>query len=87
VMTARDSYREPRPPKEAIAELRAVAGTQLDARFVELFIEMLEEHKLSFQHGSDADFEAELNLEARIIRHAAAQSAKRPLFADSPAPQ
>lgn len=77
VMTARDSYREPRPPVEAIAELRAVAGTQLDPFFVELFIEILEEQRLSFRHGSDADFEAELNLERRINRHAAAAPRKR----------
>mgnify|MGYP001062213745 CR=1 FL=1 len=87
VMTARDSYREPLPHDEAIAELRAVAGTQLDPRFVELFIEMLEEDGLTFQHGSDADFEAELNLEARIIRHAAAQAAKRPRYAQLPVPR
>jgi len=86
-MTARDSYREPLPHDEAIAELRAVAGTQLDPRFVELFIEMLEEDGLTFQHGSDADFEAELNLEARIIRHAAAQAAKRPRYAQLPVPR
>jgi putative nucleotidyltransferase with HDIG domain len=69
VMTARDSYREPCSPEEAIAELREVAGTQLDARFVELFIELLEEKGVSFQHGSDADFEAELQLERRIEQY------------------
>ncbi|MGH2963006.1 MAG: HD-GYP domain-containing protein [Pseudonocardiaceae bacterium] len=38
-MTARDSYRPPVSPREAIAELRRVAGTQLDPAFVDLFVE------------------------------------------------
>ena len=32
VMTARDSYRRPVSPEAAMAELRRVAGTQLDPR-------------------------------------------------------
>jgi len=65
-MTARDSYRKPVSSFEAIQELRRVAGTQLDARFVGIFIELLEGKDLSFRHGEDADFERELSLEARI---------------------
>ena len=41
VMTARDSYRKPVSSFEAIQELRRVAGTQLDAEFVEIFIQVL----------------------------------------------
>ena len=70
VMTSRDSYRSPVSSFEAIQELRRVAGTQLDARFVELFVELLEGKDLSFRHGEDADFEAELALEARIAETA-----------------
>ncbi|HEU5063499.1 MAG TPA: HD-GYP domain-containing protein [Solirubrobacterales bacterium] len=66
VMTARDSYRTPMSSYEAIVELRRVAGKQLDARFVEIFIELLEGKDVSFQHGEAADFEKELALEARI---------------------
>jgi HD-GYP domain-containing protein (c-di-GMP phosphodiesterase class II) len=66
VMTARDSYRAPVSSFEAIQELKRVAGTQLDARFVEIFIELMEGKDLSFRHGEDADFEKELELEARI---------------------
>ncbi len=66
VMTARDSYRKPVSSFEAIQELRRVAGSQLDARFVGIFIELLEGKDLSFRHGEDADFESELSLEARI---------------------
>jgi putative nucleotidyltransferase with HDIG domain len=66
VMTARDSYRSPVSTYEAIQELRRVSGKQLDARFVEVFVELLEGKDVSFQHGEEADFEKELTLEARI---------------------
>ncbi len=66
VMTARDSYRQPVSTHDAIQELRRVSGKQLDARFVEVFIEVLEGKDVSFQHGEAADFEKELALEARI---------------------
>jgi putative nucleotidyltransferase with HDIG domain len=65
-MTARDSYREARSSFEAIAELRRVAGTQLDAELVEIFIAMLADKPLAYRHGEDADFEAELALDKRI---------------------
>jgi putative nucleotidyltransferase with HDIG domain len=70
VMTARDSYRTPTSSYEAIQELRRVAGKQLDARFVEIFIELLEGKDVSFRHGEEADFERELSLEARIAETA-----------------
>jgi putative nucleotidyltransferase with HDIG domain len=66
VLTARDTYRPPISSSEAIAELRNVAGSQLDARFVELFIEILEREGIGFTHTEDADFEKELALEERI---------------------
>ncbi|MFN8160721.1 MAG: HD-GYP domain-containing protein [Solirubrobacterales bacterium] len=70
VMTARDSYRSPVSSFEAIQELRRVAGKQLDERFVEIFVELLEGKDLSFRHGEDADFERELALESRIAETA-----------------
>jgi putative nucleotidyltransferase with HDIG domain len=70
VMTARDSYRTPMSSQDAIDELRRVAGAQLDARFVEVFIELLEGKDVSFQHGEAADFEKELALESRIAETA-----------------
>jgi len=70
VMTARDSYRTPVSTHDAMQELRRVAGKQLDARFVEIFIELLEGKDVSFQHGEAADFEKELALEARIAETA-----------------
>ena len=66
VLTARDTYRHHVSSADAIAELRRVAGTQLDGRFVELFIEILEREGLGFTHTEDADFEKELALEERI---------------------
>jgi putative nucleotidyltransferase with HDIG domain len=75
VMTARDSYRDPVSSLEAIEELRRVAGTQLDERFVEIFIGMLEKQQLSYRHGEDADFEAELALDRRIREYVGVRSA------------
>jgi putative nucleotidyltransferase with HDIG domain len=66
VMTGRDSYRSPVSSAEAIAELRRVAGTQLDADLVELFVErVLAVEDVAFRHGDDADFEAELEAERK----------------------
>jgi HD-GYP domain-containing protein (c-di-GMP phosphodiesterase class II) len=69
-MTARDSYRDPVTPAEAVAELRRVSGTQLDGELVELFIKLLERKGVAFHHGDDADFESELDLERRIRQYA-----------------
>src|SRR3954470_22907045 len=41
VITARDSYRKPLSSEEAVAELREVAGSQLDPNVVHIFIELL----------------------------------------------
>ena len=70
VMTARDTYREPVSQSEAMAELRRVAGTQLDAQIVELFIDLVTNHGLRFQHTGEADFEAELALDRRVRDYA-----------------
>jgi putative nucleotidyltransferase with HDIG domain len=76
VLTARDSYRTPGSSYEAIQELRRVAGTQLDAEFVELFIEILDGKNLSYRHGEDADFDAELALERRVHEYASARAGR-----------
>ncbi len=70
VMTARDSYRKPVSSEEAIAELRRVAGTQLDPEIVEVFAALLDSGDLSFRHGDDADFEAELGFGQLVRRYA-----------------
>jgi putative nucleotidyltransferase with HDIG domain len=65
-LTARETYRSPMIPQDAMTELRKVAGRQLDAELVEQFIAMLErEGPVTFAHGDDADFEAELAFERR----------------------
>ena len=66
VMTARDSYRNAVSSQDAIGELRRIAGTQLDPRFVDVFIEILADKDLAYRHGEDADFEHELALDRRI---------------------
>jgi hypothetical protein len=67
VMTARDSYREPMSEEAAAAELRRVAGRQLDAELVEVFLTQVVGHEATaFTHGDDADFEQELAFDARV---------------------
>jgi putative nucleotidyltransferase with HDIG domain len=75
VMTARDSYRDPVSQAEAIAELRRVSGAQLDGELVEAFIRILERSDLQFQHTTDADFERELDFDARVRGYALPQAA------------
>jgi putative nucleotidyltransferase with HDIG domain len=70
VMTARDSYRSPVSPFEAMKELRRVAGAQLEPRFVAIFIQLLEGRDVDFYPEEAADFERELALEARIAETA-----------------
>jgi putative nucleotidyltransferase with HDIG domain len=65
-LTARETYRSPMTPQDAMTELRRVAGRQLDGELVEKFIALLErEGPVTFAHGDDADFEAELAFERR----------------------
>lgn len=70
VMTARDTYRDPVPADDAIAELRRVSGTQLDGDFVEAFVRVLKGRDVKYLHGEDADFDAELEREKRWMRSA-----------------
>ena len=70
VLTARDSYRHPVTHDEALAELRQCAGTQFDPRVVETFAGLLTSEDISFRHGDDADFDAELALEKKIREYA-----------------
>jgi putative nucleotidyltransferase with HDIG domain len=75
VMTARDSYRRPVPRAEALAELHRVSGTQLDGDVVKAFIRVLNRKDVSFQHTTDADFEAELGFKARVVKFARRRAA------------
>ena len=70
VMTSRDSYRRPVSSEAAIAELRRVAGTQLDPEVVAVFERMILEKGVAFSHTDEADFEAELAFEKRVAEYA-----------------
>jgi HD-GYP domain-containing protein (c-di-GMP phosphodiesterase class II) len=65
-LTSRDSYRSPMTPQDAIAELRRVAGRQLDTELVESFVAMLTREGPPTRAGEDADFGAELAFERRV---------------------
>jgi len=51
---------------EALRELRRVAGTQLDARYVEVLAELLSGEGIGYRHADAADFDTELDMERRI---------------------
>jgi putative nucleotidyltransferase with HDIG domain len=70
VMTSRDSYRRPVSSEAALAELRRVAGTQLDPQVVEVFERMILERRVQFSHTDEADFETELAFEKRVADYA-----------------
>jgi putative nucleotidyltransferase with HDIG domain len=82
VMTSRDSYRKPVTSQTAIAELRRVSGTQLDGRFVEIFVGILASKDVAYRHGEDADFETELALDRRV--HEYASTTELPLLTGLP---
>ncbi len=65
-MTARDTYRAPMPPRDAIEELRKVGGSQLDAELVESFVAMLEREGPGSFLGEQVSFEDELRFEQRV---------------------
>jgi putative nucleotidyltransferase with HDIG domain len=75
VMTSRDSYRRPVSSEAALAELRRVAGTQLDPLVVEAFERMILERRVAFSHTDEADFERELDLERRVRDYARPRAA------------
>jgi putative nucleotidyltransferase with HDIG domain len=70
VMTARDSYRPSVAHGEAVEELIRVAGTQLDARFVKLFVELLASRDRD-RFAEEADFDAELAMDRHIHEYVA----------------
>jgi putative nucleotidyltransferase with HDIG domain len=65
-MTSRDSYRSPKTPQDAIAELRRMAGRQFDGELVNSFVALLErDGPARLAANDEADFEAELAFERR----------------------
>jgi putative nucleotidyltransferase with HDIG domain len=65
-LTASDTYRTRLSSFEALRELRRVAGSQLDARYVEVLAELLSGEGVEYRHADAADFDAELDMERRI---------------------
>ena len=51
---------------EALRELRRVAGTQLDADYVEVLAGLLTGEGVEYRHADAADFDTELDMERRI---------------------
>ncbi len=65
-LTAPDTYRTPMTSFEALNELRRVAGTQLDATYVEALAAVLAGRGTDYRHADEADFDRELDIERRM---------------------
>ena len=65
-LTAPDTYRTPMTSFEALNELRRVAGTQLDAEYVEALAALLAGRGTDYRHADEADFDRELDIERRM---------------------
>jgi HD-GYP domain-containing protein (c-di-GMP phosphodiesterase class II) len=51
---------------EAVRELRRVANSQLDERYVEVLAGLLSGEGVQYRHADAADFDSELDMERRI---------------------
>ena len=65
-LTAADTYRTRMSSFEALRELRRVAGTQLDADYVEVLAGLLSGEGVEYRHADAASFDSELDMERRI---------------------
>ena len=65
-LTASDTYRTQMSSFEALTELRRVAGSQLDGRYIEILASLLTGEGVAYRHADTADFDEELNMERRI---------------------
>jgi putative nucleotidyltransferase with HDIG domain len=65
-LTAADTYRTRMSSFEALRELRRVAGSQLDAGYVEVLAGLLTGEGVEYRHADQADFDSELDMERRI---------------------
>jgi putative nucleotidyltransferase with HDIG domain len=65
-LTAPDTYRTRLSSFEALTELRRVAGTQLDANYVEALAELLAGQSTEYRHADAADYDQELAIERRM---------------------
>ncbi len=65
-LTASDTYRTRMSSFEALRELRRVADSQLDARYIEVLAQLLSGEGVDYRHADGADFDTELDMERRI---------------------
>jgi putative nucleotidyltransferase with HDIG domain len=65
-LTASDTYRTRMSSFEALTELRRVAGSQVDTRYVEVLAGLLSGEGVEYRHADMADFDVELDMERRI---------------------
>jgi putative nucleotidyltransferase with HDIG domain len=65
-LTASDTYRTRMSSFEALRELRRVAGTQLEAEYVEVLAGLLSGEGVEYRHADEASFDSELDMERRI---------------------
>jgi putative nucleotidyltransferase with HDIG domain len=65
-LTASDTYRTRMSSFEALRELRRVAGTQLDGRYIEILASLLSGEGVEYRHADAADFDTELDMERRV---------------------
>jgi putative nucleotidyltransferase with HDIG domain len=65
-LTASDTYRTQMSSFEALTELRRVAGSQLDARYIEILAGLLTGEGVEYRHANTANFDRELNMERRM---------------------
>ena len=65
-LTAADTYRTRMSSFEALRELRRVAGSQLDAEYVEVLAGLLSGEGVEYRHADAADFDTELDMERRM---------------------
>jgi putative nucleotidyltransferase with HDIG domain len=65
-LTASDTYRTRMSSFEALRELRRVAGSQLDGRYVEVLASLLSGEGVEYRHADAADFDSELDMERRL---------------------
>ena len=73
-LTAQDTYRDRMTSFQAITELRRVAGSQLDGRYVEALGSLLAGRGLDYRHADGADFDSELAIHSRIADSVATDS-------------
>lgn len=65
-LTASDTYRTRVSSFEALRELRRVAGSQLESKYVEVLAELLSGEGVDYRHADAVDFDDELDMERRI---------------------